>query len=115
MAVALHLTQENAVNLNVVPAEPRYPRSTSPLTAVPTATRPLLLAEPNELARMGVHRMLERSAPGTPVNSVTSWRAAAEQIYQVPPAVVFVSTELVGEPEDMLCAYLHRAGIHVVL
>ena len=103
------------MNLNVVPAEPRHPRSTSPLTAVPTATRPLLLAEPNELARMGVHRMLERCAPGTPVNSVTSWREVAEQIYQDAPTVVFVSTELAGEPEDMLCAHLHRTGIHVVL
>jgi DNA-binding NarL/FixJ family response regulator len=64
---------------------------------------------------MGVHRMLERSAPGTPVNSVASWWAAAELIHDNPPAVLFVSTKLEGEPEETLCTHLERSETHIVL
>ncbi|HCT76275.1 MAG TPA: hypothetical protein DGT23_06725 [Micromonosporaceae bacterium] len=103
------------MSLTVVASDPRYSRATPSPAVVPTATRPLLLAEPNELARMGVHRMLERSAPMTPVNSVTSWWAAAELIYEDPPAVLFVSTELEGEPADSLCTHLERADTLIVL
>lgn len=103
------------MSLTVVASDPRHARAATPRATVPTATRPLLLAEPNELARMGFHRMLERSAPRTPIHSVASWWAAVELINRNPPTVLFVSSELEGEPDGALCTHLERADIHVVL
>jgi two-component system nitrate/nitrite response regulator NarL len=103
------------VSLTVVASEPRHVRTAMPRATTPTAVRPLLLAEPNELARMGFHRMLERSSPGTPIHSVVSWWSATELINRNPPSVLFVSSELESEPDNALCAYLERADIHVVL
>lgn len=103
------------MTLTVVASDTRYPRAVTPLAAAPTVTRPLLLAEPHELARMGVHYMLERCAPKSSVSSVTSWLAVFEAVHQNPPAVLLVSTELDGEPDDSLSRQLSRAGTHVVL
>lgn len=103
------------MSLTVVASEPRQVRAAMPRATTPTVVRPLLLAEPNELARMGFHRMLEQSSPGTQIHSVVSWWAVTEMVNRNPPATLFVSSELEGEPDNALCAYLKRADIHVVL
>lgn len=103
------------MSLTLIASQPHHRPAAMPRAIIPTATRPLLLAEPNELARMGFHRMLEWSAPRTPVHSVVSWGAATELINRNPPAVLFASSELEGKPDNALCAHLERAEIHVVL
>lgn len=94
---------------------PRYSRTTTPEPGPEPADRQLLLAEPAELTRMGVHRMLEWAAPSAAVTSVASWWAAEQLIEQTAPTVLLISSELDGEPGPELAGRLNDAGTMVVL
>jgi two-component system, NarL family, nitrate/nitrite response regulator NarL len=98
----------------ILALHPRYSRTTTPEAAA-ESPRQLLLAEPAELTRMGVHRMLEWAAPKAAVTSVGSWWAAEQLIEQSPPTVLLLSSELEGEPGSGLVQRLRSAGTMVVL
>jgi DNA-binding NarL/FixJ family response regulator len=105
---------EDTVTDAIVALHPRHSRTTRPQAEVEPTAR-LLLAEPHELTRMGMHRMLEWAAPEAGVTSVATWWAAAELVAHHPPTVLLASTDLEGAPDQDLVDAVEGVGTVVVL
>jgi two-component system nitrate/nitrite response regulator NarL len=88
--------------------------STTTPEAGPAPMR-LLVAEPAEVPRMGVHRMLEYAAPDAAVTSVASWWALSHFVLRNSPSMLLISSDLEGTPESGVAKALRSAGTAVVL
>ena len=75
----------------------------------------LMVAEPADVCRMGVHRMLEYAAPDAMVTSTATWWAVSEIVLRDPPSMLLISSDLEGTADAGVASALRSGGTVVVL
>jgi two-component system, NarL family, nitrate/nitrite response regulator NarL len=99
----------------ILALHPSFCSTTVPESSAGAAQMRVLLAEPAEVSRLGVHRMLECAAPDAVVTSVSSWWAASQMVLRESLSMLLISSDLEGTPDGEVAKALRSAGTAVVL
>src|SRR6266567_7402982 len=99
----------------ILALHPSFSSTTMPESSTGSAPMRLVVAEPAEMCRMGVHRMLECAAPAAMVTSVASWWAVSQIVLRDSPSMLLISSDLDGTPDTEVARALRTGGTAVVL